>query len=66
MPFKSSSIHLFKVQNKDVKTFLIAVFKALAFVLCLRRLDLAFLSGLGDFSRDFLAACDFSVLIVKD
>ena len=64
--FNSSSLDLSKVQNEDLKTFLIRVFKALAFVLCLRNVKSNLLYGLGDFSRDFLAACDFSVPLVKD
>lgn len=55
-----------KVENEDVKIFLIRVFKALTFVLCLRSVRSNVLYGLGDFSKDFLAACDFSVPIVKD
>lgn len=64
--FPSCSLNLLKVQNEDVKTFLIRVFKALAFVLCLRNERSNLLYGLGDFSRDFLSACVFSVPIVKD
>lgn len=63
--FLSCSLNL-KVENEDVKIFLIRVFKALTFVLCLRSVRSNVLYGLGDFSKDFLAACDFSVPIVKD
>lgn len=64
--FLSCSLNLLKVQNEDVKIFLIRIFKALAFVLCLRSVRSNVLYGLGDFSKDFLAACDFSVPVVKD